>query len=265
MSVGDLNRLDRPHLHASCERNLECNNLTHGFKDTTARGKYVYDVTTVPSRIPPPPGEDEIPIHSRSYTVNVFRVDEGHMRLRGRVIDTKPAGLYVRNDDDPLDVHDMVVDLIVSFPFLEIQSVTVILDTHPNLLCPSIEPLFQQLAGVSIARGFSRTLTDLFGGPKGCTHVVSLLRAMAPVAVQAIYSMEAADPDRDPAKAWNTRERSEEQRLGALSFIEDTCHVWASGGERLQRAKAGELVEAPIWIRERLTKLGREDELRHWE
>ena len=203
-------------------------------------------MTTEQSRIPPPPGEEEIPIHTRTYAVNVFRIDGERMRLRGQVTDTKPAGLYVRGDTEPLDVHDMVVDLVVSFPFLEIQSVEVVLDTHPNRSCPSIEPAFQSLVGVSIARGFNRTLTGLFGGPKGCTHVVSLLRATAPVAIQSIYSMEAANPDRDPAEAWSIRDRTEDQRGDALVFIEDSCHVWATNGERMAAARAGEISEAPI-------------------
>ncbi len=219
-------------------------------------------MTTPTSRFPPPPDEAEIPIHTRNYAVNAFRIDAETMRLRGQVTDTKPAGLYVKGDAEPLDVHDMMVDLTVSFPMLEILSAEVIFDTHPHLLCTSIEPTFEKLAGMSIARGFSRTLTELFGGPRGCTHVVALLRAMAPVAVQSIYSMEAADPDRD-----STEVRSEdlgERERRALTFIADSCHVWAADGPRMLAAEAGEAHEAPIWIRRRLEKLGRSDELSSW-
>ena len=222
-------------------------------------------MSTTASRIPAPPGEEEIPIHTRVYDVKTYRFDANHMRLRGRVTDTKPAGLYVRDDDEPLDVHDMYVDMIVSFPLLEITSVDVVLDTHPHLTCPSIEPAFASLVGLSIARGFSRQLTTLFGGPKGCTHVVSLLRAMAPVAIQSIYSMEAVDPDRNPADAWHADRRNDAQRENAFVFISDSCHVWDANGERMAAARAGEGIETPLWIRERLAKLGRSDELETWE
>lgn len=216
------------------------------------------------SRIPPPPGEEEIPIHQRIYDVKAYRIDAAHMRLRGRLTDTKPAGLYVRGDTEPLDVHDMCVDMVVSFPSLEITSVDVIMDTHPNLSCTSIEPAFSSLIGTSIARGFGRQLTELFGGPRGCTHVVTLLRAMAPVAIQSIYSMEAADPKLDPADAWNADQRRESHDDRAFMFIRDSCHVWAANGDRMTRALAGEPLEAPIWIRERLTKLGRTEEISDW-
>ena len=54
------------------------------------------------------------------------------IRLRGRVTDTKPAGLYVDGDSETLDVHDMVVDLVVGYPELTIREVTVVMDKHPT-------------------------------------------------------------------------------------------------------------------------------------
>jgi len=131
-------------------------------------------VTDIASRIPAPPGEEEIPVHNRIYSVKSFRIGAETMRIRGRVTDTKPAGLYVPNDDEPLEVHDMVVDLVVSYPTLVITSIEVVLDTHPHEACPSIEASYQQLVGSSIARGFGRQITTLFGGPNGCTHVGAL-------------------------------------------------------------------------------------------
>lgn len=262
VTVFDFDRIDGPHIHAGGKCNLKRNNLSHRYR-LRASG-YGGAMDTSPSRIPPPPGEEEIPIHTRTYDVKTYRVDAGHMRLRGRVTDTKPPGLYVRGDTEPLDVHDMVVDLVVSFPFLEVTSINVVLDTHPHLSCTEIEPTFEKLVGLSIARGFNRQLTQLFGGPRGCTHVVALLRAMGPVAIQSIYSMEAADPSRNPADSWNGDERNESQKEHALVFIRDSCHIWAADGDRMAAAEAGEAVEAPIWIRERLTKLGRSEELKGW-
>jgi hypothetical protein len=123
------------------------------------------------SRFPAPPGEHEIPVHTWKYDVRTYGIDASTMRIRGRVTDTKPAGLYVDGDSESLDVHDMVVDLIVGYPELTIREVTVVMDTHPHTSCPSIEPAYQRLMGASIARGFTRRLTELVGGPSGCTDV----------------------------------------------------------------------------------------------
>jgi len=222
----------------------------------------VIGVTNLDSRIPPPPGEEEIPIHTRTYSVNTYRVDSQHIRLRGRVTDTKPAGLYVKGDLETLDVHDMVVDVIASYPFLEITSIDVVLDTHPHEACPSIEAAYQQLVGTSIARGFSRKLTELFGGPQGCTHIGALLKAMAPVAVQSMYSMQLADPDRP--QGWTSEDEDPTNRAQAQAFVRNSCHVWADGGDMMTATENGESYEAPIWIRDRLEKLDRLDELTEW-
>ncbi len=262
MAVLDFDRVDRSHVHSGSERDLQRDDGSHGHR--VRDPGYGGSMDSSSSRIPPPPGEEEIPIHTRVYEVKAYRVNADHMRLRGRVTDTKPPGLYIRGDSDPLDAHDMCVDLVLSFPLLEIKSIDVVLDTHPHESCPSIEPAFQQLVGSSIARGFGRQLTELFGGPRGCTHVVALLRAMGPVAVQSIYSMEAADPNRDPAEPWDADQRTDAEREQAVVFIRDTCHVWAADGERMTAADSGEPLEAPIWIRERLDKLGRGEEFANW-
>jgi len=203
----------------------------------------------------------EIPLHHRVYDIRSFRVDEGRLRIRGQVVDTKPAGMYVRRDPEPLDVHDMVVELFVSWPEFVIDGVEVSFDTHPHRACPGIAPAYQQMVGISIARGFSRRVTELFSGSAGCTHVGALLKAMAPVAVQSIYSMNFANPDYDgqgfPA-------RSEEEERRSMSFVINSCHVWDEDGAHLTDIKAGGEVEAPVWIEDRLTKLGRLDEIEAW-
>lgn len=135
------------------------------------------------------------------------------------------------------------------------------LDTHPHETCPNIEAAYQQLVGVSIARGFGRQLTALFGGSKGCTHVGSLLRAMAPVAVQSMYSMQMAGGE---MRAWNSADRSSEERERAQAYVRDSCHVWAADGDAMKASEAGVPMEAPIWIRQRLEALGRSEELDNW-
>jgi len=184
------------------------------------------------------------------------------MRLRGQVTDTKPAGLYVDGDTEPLAVHDMVVDMVLSYPGLEIASIEVVFDTHPHESCPSIEPAYAQLVGTSIARGFSRTLTQLFGGPNGCTHVGALLKAMAPVAVQSMYSMQAADPDE--SNPWESDKDDSAAHERGQEFVRNSCHVWDENGEMMAAAARGEQMEAPLWIRGRLEKLGRVDEVSNW-
>jgi len=204
----------------------------------------------------------EIPLHHRVYDIRSFRVGDDHLRIRGQVVDTKPAGMYVSGDPEPLDIHDMVVDFLLSWPSLVIEEVSVVFETHPHSACPGISSAYQQLVGTSISRGFSRKVTETFGGPLGCTHVGALLKAMAPVAVQSMYSMRLAEPGQ-AGQGFPDRSPDEEER--AMSFVRNSCHVWDEGGEHVAGIKAGEPREAPVWIEERLAKLGRLDELERWQ
>lgn len=211
---------------------------------------------TEATRIPPAPDEREL--HRRTYDVRSYRIDDATLRLRGRITDTKPPGVYIADDPDPLDVHDMVVDLVIDYPSLTITSAEVIFESHPHATCPQIEEAYTALVGESIARGFSRRVTELFGGPSGCTHVGALLRAMAPVAVQSIYSMRMTASNDAGA------EPSDEERRRARAFTINSCHVWAEDGEWARAVAAGTAKEAPVWLERRLRELDRLDELADW-
>ncbi|MEL7156761.1 MAG: DUF2889 domain-containing protein [Actinomycetota bacterium] len=203
----------------------------------------------------PPRPEGEL-LHQRRYEVDAFKLDDDHLLLRGMIHDQKPPGVYIEDDPEPLSIHQMVVDLTLVFPSLEIVAAEVLMEVTPHTGCASIEPTYQQLVGVSIARGFSRTVRELFGGPRGCTHVGALLQAMAPVAIQSMWSMRMND---ETAVELSTEE-AQAQRREAMKFNTDTCHVWERDGELLKKALSGEDFEPPVWAVKRLEELGRSPE-----
>lgn len=90
------------------------------------------------------------------------------MRVRGRLVDTKPLGLG-RADGSPLTIHDMVVDLFIAMPDFVIDRVEVTMQVHPYEACTGVVEDYQQLVGLSITRGYSRRVRELFGGPNGCS------------------------------------------------------------------------------------------------
>jgi len=132
-------------------------------------------------------------LHERDYLVQVFRRSATELVARGRVRDEKPPGLYVDGDPDPLTTHDMTVELTVAFPSLEITDARVRFSTFPQDGCPGIAAAYRGLVGVSVARGFTHKVRELFGGPRGCAHVTALLQAMAPAVVQSTWSMRLID------------------------------------------------------------------------
>ncbi|MGB0112424.1 MAG: DUF2889 domain-containing protein, partial [Ilumatobacteraceae bacterium] len=192
------------------------------------------------------------------YRVQAFRKSDDVLMLRGAVRDQKPPGLYFEGDPDPLTVHHMQIDLDVAFPSLEIVDARVEMLTHPSTTCPNILDHYTKLVGLSIARGFTHKVRELFGGPRGCTHTTALLQAMAPVAIQSTYSMRAARArsSADPAGGAEAAAPSTAQREMAWRMNLNTCHVWAEDGEQVGLLRSGGDIETPVFAQQRMVELG---------
>jgi len=200
-----------------------------------------------------PPDPDLEVLHDREYRVRAFRKDP-NLLIRGAVRDQKPPGLYLSDDPDPLTIHHMQVDLEVSFPAMEIVAATVVFESHPHELCPSITPHYEKLVGLSIARGFTHKVRELFGGPRGCTHTTALLQAMAPVAIQCVWSMALSDSGRRVENGASQPSIDQRRALWATNL--NTCHEWAEDGELVTALRNGGTVPAPLPIRRRAADLG---------
>jgi hypothetical protein len=208
--------------------------------------------------LPPAPEGLEV-LHDREYRVRAFRKADDVILIQGAVRDQKPPGLYLDIDPDPLTIHHMQIELDVAFPSLEIVRAEVVFESHPNDTCPDITPHYGKLIGLSIARGFTHRVRELFGGPRGCTHTTALLQAMAPVAVQCIWSMRASSAKRSRSHD-STREPvpplTPEQRRAMWSMNLNSCHVWDEHGEWVRELEAGASPPAPVFVRSRLNRLG---------
>ena len=114
---------------------------------------------------------------------------------------------------------------------------------------------YQGLVGLSISRGFTHKVRELFGGPRGCTHTTALLQAMAPVAIQSIWSFRMAQTEGGaPSGPFDTAAARE----GVLATNLNSCHVWAEDSEHVATLRNGEPMEVPLWITKRFSELGRD-------
>ncbi len=200
-----------------------------------------------------PPDQDLDLIHTRTYETRVYLVDD-HLVARGAVRDRKPPGLLVEGDPDPIDMHHMVLELAVSIPDLTITAVSLDFESFPNTTCASISDAYQQLVGLSIARGFTHRIRELFGGPRGCTHVVALLQALAPSVVQSTWSLGTIERRRS-AVAGQLVEGFDNTMFEQNT---NTCHIWAEDGEQVALVRRGETPDPPIPVSERMVELGRD-------
>lgn len=215
----------------------------------------VFDrITPHPEGVDP---ADEL-AHERAYVVRSYVKGESTLVLRGAVRDQKPPGLYVPADPEPMTIHHMIVDLEIEVPSLVITRARAVLDVHPHMTCKNIEPHYGNLVGLSIARGFTHRVRELFGGPRGCTHTTALLQAMAPVAIQSMWSFRMRSMR--AAGGMGSEFSTAEAREASMRANLNTCHVWAEDGEHLQSIRAGEPMEVPLWIKSRFDKLGLDPE-----
>jgi hypothetical protein len=194
-----------------------------------------------PDLLPPEP--DLVPLHARDYSVRAWQLSDDSILIRGAVMDLKPGRPFRKmiesaggaDDDRPLPIHHMVVDLVVGMPGLTITDASVVFESFPQPGCPSITSRYRELIGVSIARGFTHEVRQRFGGPRGCTHTTALLQAMGPVAVQCVF------PLRRPVSGGSAQGSGSG---GGVSFMRNTCHVWSEDGELWQNVSVG--VSPPV-------------------
>jgi hypothetical protein len=209
------------------------------------------------SILPPPP--DLEVLHDREYRVQAYRKADDLILIRGAVRDQKPPGLYLGEDDRPLTIHHMQIDLEVSFPSMLITAAEVRFVSFPNDICPDIVGHYDNLVGLSIARGFTHKVRELFGGPRACTHTTALLAAMAPVAIQCVWSMRASQARRaaeaDPTTA-GAVPSTPEQRKAMWQMNINSCHVWAEDSDYVAELEQGAPMPAPVFIRGRMAELG---------
>ncbi|MEZ4334156.1 MAG: DUF2889 domain-containing protein [Myxococcota bacterium] len=199
-------------------------------------------------------------VHTRRYEARVYRLSDEEILVRAAVSDTKPPGLYVPGDPDPIEIHQMQVELRVAQAGLVIREARVVFATHPHTPCPLIASAYQKLVGLSIARGFNAKLRELFGGPKGCTHTNALLQALAPAVVQSVWSLSVRQ---SRLRGERRSEPDAEERERRIAGNRNTCHVWSEDGDHVAKIRRGDMSEfPPIPVRQRLRSLGRDE--RDW-
>lgn len=204
------------------------------------------------------PADDDLELlHTRNYEVRTYLLNESTMLVRGAIADVKPPGLYITNDPDELEIHQMQLEMEVSLADMTITAARVGFETHPHDDCPGIAKAYEQLIGLSVARGFARKIRELFGGPRGCAHTTALIQAVGPAISQSMWSVNIRNA-RQSTTETATEEYAEARRAQALKSSLNTCHIWDEDGEHAKAMAAGKpSLGNPLPMAERLVKLGR--------
>jgi hypothetical protein len=174
-------------------------------------------------------------LHTRTVECRGYRRADGWWDVEGHIVDQKTYGFdnQWRGRVEPgMPVHEMWIRLTLDDE-LEIRAVEAKTDAGPYRICGDIAPAYRKLVGVRIAPGFTRRTRELFGGVRGCTHLMELLGPIATTAFQTIFPARARYPRKDAAGAEKEKDAAAVKKR--RSRLIDTCHALASTSEVVKR------------------------------
>lgn len=174
-------------------------------------------------------------VHTRNIDMATYEFDGKSIVVEGilhdeRLVDVfRPTGEQVKAGP----IHHMVIRMQVGGSQLIIEDIDVEIGTAPNELCQEALDSLRPVIGLPIVSGFTARIKELVGGARGCAHLVALLSAMAPAAVQG---------------AWNamSRKQMDPKHLPiAIARIKNTCMLWRTDGPFMKQyeEKYSELLE----------------------
>lgn len=171
-------------------------------------------------------------LHRRDFAFSAYLRPDGLYEIEGRMTDRKNYAFPNEwrgtiQPDEPL--HDMRVRVVLDGDFI-ITEVVAETEAAPFEICPEITADFAALKGERIGKGWTKLLRQKFGGAKGCTHHVELLRTLATVAFQTIYG----DQQRRRRETRSVPPTGEGGSGMRPDFI-GSCHALAADGEVVKK------------------------------
>lgn len=169
-------------------------------------------------------------VHNRKIDIATFEGAADSVIVQGILHDERLVETYRPNGEirPPGTVHHMMIWMEVKGPNLVIEDIEVEMPTIPYQVCLETQGCLDRLKGMPIVTGFTAKVKDLIGGVNGCCHLLSLLTAMAPAAVQGIWSAVIQQP-------------IEQEMVLDMAFnrVKNTCWVWREDGPLIKEWKEG--------------------------
>jgi len=160
-------------------------------------------------------------IHARQIDIAIYEGSADSIIVEGILRDERLFDSYMvtGRKRSPGTIHHMIIRMEVKGPRLVIEDIEVEMPTIPHEACIETIKCLDSIRGMAIFSGFTAKAKDLVGGTKGCYHLLCLLNAMAPAAVQGAWSAMARKPF-DPV---NYKE------VG-LKRVKNSCRAWREDG-----------------------------------
>lgn len=141
------------------------------------------------------------PLHTRALSVTLSARDDGRIDVAGVILDLRKRGFVpVGGELQPSGiVHHMTLDAIVDPASARIESIAA---AQPNVAfeptavsegesCRDPIGRVQALAGATLDAGWAKRLSTEIGGPRGCSHVLTLAQLVGPTVATALAADRA--------------------------------------------------------------------------
>ncbi|MEQ9449269.1 MAG: DUF2889 domain-containing protein [Rhodospirillaceae bacterium] len=157
-------------------------------------------------------------VHTRTITCTGFERADGTWEVEGWITDVKTYDTETpeRQVPEGEPMHGMGMRLTLDDNMIITEAVAK-QDYSPYRICHTITPSYGKLAGLSLTKGFRKAVREMFGGTKGCVHLVDILGPMATTLFQTTTKRRLKQLN-------DAKERGTAIRPPVI----DTCHTWAS-------------------------------------
>src|SRR5262245_57009439 len=136
------------------------------------------------------------PLHTRSMTLHASALAGGRLLVRGEVLDLRKRGLVPVPVELQLPgvIHRMEIEAELDAAeqrIVRVDSRQPVVAFEPSAgtggeSCRDSAGALQQLVGAQLGGDYLRRLYEAYGGPRGCTHLLTLARLLAGGAARAL-------------------------------------------------------------------------------
>jgi len=170
-----------------------------------------------------PEQDESAKVHSRDISISTYSTGEDAIIVEGVLLEKRLKDHYMLSGEKKSAgvLHHMVIKMRVQGPEKTITEIDVEMPGIPREGCIELKDSLLPLVGFTLSAGFTRRVLELVGGVNGCFHLVSLLLAMAPAAMQGYFANRALRP-------FNMEDASLEEVLGSVPL--NSCKMWREDG-----------------------------------
>jgi len=160
-------------------------------------------------------------VHNRTLEIFTYPMGDRGIIVTGELIEKRLQPGYGISGEirEPHTVHHMIIRMSIEGLTFTITEIEVEMPSVPREACLETAQFLNRLVGMNIASGFTLKAREIVGGRNGCAHLLALLMAMAPAAVQGFWVHHTAKPV-EIKKSAHLMEQ----------YLIDTCWVWRREG-----------------------------------